>query len=335
LTPWKVVSLASIGHQIAPLIVRRRTMIGKANRESGRSCNRSLNKHPSFKAWVITAVLCCLSIVTIPLAAGSRLVEQDALVWIGPGGTPLPFKSNAEIEEFLRTADVLEMENITIGVTHPRRVLLEKNGIQAKACFRDVDVYKQQVHLAKRGVRRHWRDCCMFECAAYELAKLLGLNNIPPVVARRIKRTDGTLQIWVENAFMEKDRARQKVSPPNPRRHKMQWQVMRIFDALIYNDDRNAGNILYDSNWNVWMIDHTRSFSQISELPQPTGIKYCEKNLWERLRSLDEEVVKDHIGRYLESAELKALLRRHEKLVTYIEDQIAQRGAKQVLFRFY
>jgi hypothetical protein len=33
---------------------------------------------------------------------------------------------------------------------------------------------------------------------------------------------------------------------------------MRAFDQLIYNTDRNLGNLLIDGDWRIWMIDHTR-----------------------------------------------------------------------------
>jgi hypothetical protein len=35
---------------------------------------------------------------------------------------------------------------------------------------------------------------------------------------------------------------------------------MRVFDQLIYNTDRNTGNVLYDTGWRLWGIDHTRAF---------------------------------------------------------------------------
>jgi len=273
------------------------------------------------------------------LVAFGMAVASDAaskpVVWMGPSGEPLPFKTYAEIEDFLRTAEIVEMEDIPVGVTHPRKVLLEKDGIQAKACFRDVDIFERKAILPNKGVKKNWRDCCMFEVAAYRLSNLLGLDNIPPVVIRKIKDTDGTLQIWLENSTMETDRAKKSINPPNAWRHKMQWQVMRVFDALIYNDDRNAGNILYDADWKVWMIDHTRSFQRISELPKPNQIRHCEKDLWAKLQKLDEEDVKEMIGEYVKSAELKALFKRHDKLVAYIEDEIAKRGEKQVIFSFY
>jgi hypothetical protein len=226
------------------------------------------------------------------------------------------------------------MEGIPVGVTRPRKVLLEKEGVRAYACFRDVDIRKTKAVFPKRGIRRHWRDSHKFECAAYQLAKLLGLKNIPPVVIRRIGDTQGSLQIWLERATMEKVRARKSIYPPDTWRHKMQWEVMRVFDALIHNDDRNAGNVLYDEDWTLWMIDHTRAFPRVSELPEPHLFKHCPNTFWEKLRDLDEHVLKKHLGQYLESAELKALLKRRDKLAEYIQDEIERRGERQVLFAF-
>jgi hypothetical protein len=36
---------------------------------------------------------------------------------------------------------------------------------------------------------------------------------------------------------------------------------MALFDQLIFNDDRNQGNMLIGKDWKVWLIDHTQDFS--------------------------------------------------------------------------
>jgi len=255
--------------------------------------------------------------------------------WIGPDGETLPFRTYDEIEDFLLTADVLNQDVIPIGTTKPRKVLLEREGLRANACFRDVDIYMATAIIPGHGTRTHWRDSCEFECAAYQLAKLLGLNNIPPVVKRRIGNKEGTLQIWVENTFNEFDRAEKSLVPPDSWRYKMQWHVMALFDALIYNDDRTAANILYDQDWTMWLIDHTRSFTRISSLPEPLLFKYCERNVWNRLLNLDEGAVKEALSEYLRSQEISALLKRREELIAYFQKRIERKGEKKVLFSFY
>lgn len=42
------------------------------------------------------------------------------------------------------------------------------------------------------------RDYYMFERAAYVLARMLGLDNVPPTVIRRFGRNRASLQMWGE-----------------------------------------------------------------------------------------------------------------------------------------
>jgi len=133
---------------------------------------RTIGRYGCISAALLAAVLTIGTAVT-------PVHGESGQVWIGPDGKPLPFKTNDEIEEFLLAARVVEMEEIPVGITDPRRALLEKDGIELNACYRDVDIHRRQEMLPGIGVRRNWRDCCKFECAAYELGKLLGLNNIP------------------------------------------------------------------------------------------------------------------------------------------------------------
>ena len=37
-------------------------------------------------------------------------------------------------------------------------------------------------------------------------------------------------------------------------------QIVRLFDQLIYNIDRNLGNLMITNDWTIWAIDHTRAF---------------------------------------------------------------------------
>ena len=107
---------------------------------------------------------------------------------------------------------------------------------------------------------------------------------------------------------------------------------MRVFDNLIYNTDRNQGNILIDRNWKVWLIDHTRAFRREKELRNPGLIVQCGRKLWEKLKSLDEQVVRERLKKFLSSYEIKALLRRRDKLVQHIQKLIEERGENKVLF---
>ena len=257
----------------------------------------------------------------------------ESQVWLGPDGSPLPYKTRDQIEDALRTADVISMELINIGIAGARKVILEKDGERLHAVFRDVSVYKPK-WTDNKVVRIGFRDNFLFECAAYELSKLLGMDNIPPVVPRRIDGTDGSLQIWVENAMMEGERVKRKIEPPDSRRWHQQLATMRLFDNLIYNDDRNLGNTLIDENWKIWLIDHTRSFRPIPNLPASKLVRHCDRAIWEILNSLDDTLIESRLKDLVWTGELNALIKRKQKLVDHLQQKIDQMGEKAVIVTF-
>ena len=254
--------------------------------------------------------------------------------WIGSDGKPLPFKTDEEIMDFLRTADVVKVEKIPEGVTKPQKLYLEKDSIEAAATFRYKEIHKERWIDPNAGPRADFRDSCIYECAAYRLSRLLGLNNIPPTVRRKVKGKNGTVQIWVEGAMTDIHRLKEKSTPPDTWRWARQDQVMRLWDELVFNDDRNKGNVLIDQDWNVWLIDHTRGFRVYADIPKAKHIKYCERGFWEKLKSLDEEVVKAELGDYLRSTEIEGLLKRRSLLVEHIQGLIDEKGEGAVLFQF-
>lgn len=252
--------------------------------------------------------------------------------WIGPDGQELPFKNDAEILDFLSSAEILEIDKIPEGVTKPRKVLLGKDGVRMNAIFRDVDEFRRR-WKSQEGLKLNFYDSHKSECASYRLGCLLGLKNIPPVVQRKIKGKEGTLQAWLENAMTEKTRTEEGIKPPNQIRWSNQYQVLLLFDNLIYNADRNQGNILFDQDWKMWFIDATRAFQPKSELKGPKLIQKCERTVWERLQTLEDDLIEDCLDEYLESGQIKALLKRRELLVEYIRELIETKGEQNVLFQ--
>ena len=41
---------------------------------------------------------------------------------------------------------------------------------------------------------------------------------------------------------------------------------MKMLDLLIANVDRNQGNLLYDPDWHLLLIDHSRAFTEKKDL---------------------------------------------------------------------
>ena len=261
-------------------------------------------------------------------------VPAAALRWTDPEGKPLPFPSEDELLVFLRTADVLSEKEIPGGITFPIKLLLEKDGVRADAIFHDVNEDKLVASLAGGRSELYFRDSYIFEPAAYELSRLLGLDNVPPATLRRLHNKKGSVQIWVENAMTDKKRVKDGLKAPDEQRWNKQLQVMNVFDALVYNTDRNRGNVLITPDWKLWMIDHTRAFRRHLSLQNAGALKQCDRRLYERLKTLDEAVVRQRLKEYLSSYEVDALLKRRNLILERFDKLIAEHGEEKVLYTF-
>ena len=275
--------------------------------------------------------------VTALYEAGERVVFPPtkidygpAHVWTDPDGTPLPFETADEIEEFLLTASPTSLETIRTGVNRPKKYQLHKNELQVKAIFR----YQSEIDVTRAPGQstEFFRDSYLSEIAAYEMNQILGLDNIPPTVLRTIDGREGTLQLWAEQTMLDRQRAQDNILPPEARPWNRQMSDMYVFDNLINNKDRNQTNILIDENWQMILIDHTRSFARDRSLFRPEYVTRCSRGLWYALRHLDETQVRERLSPYLDTAEIEALFVRRDLQVELIQNLIIRNGEEEVLF---
>ena len=90
-------------------------------------------------------------------------------------------------------------------------------------------------------------------------------------VFRSVRSERAAVTWWVDDVAMtERERVAQGTYGPNPARTVEQFYAMYVFDELIQNRDRNQGNMLWTSDWKLWLIDHTRAFRPQVE-NRPTG----------------------------------------------------------------
>jgi hypothetical protein len=255
-------------------------------------------------------------------------------VWTGQDGKPLPFSTQDDLITFLTVAEPVQTETLRTGVTRPQKMLLKKEGVEIRAVFRHqsrVDKSPSPAVGTAKG-SRYFRDCYKSEIAAFDVNRLLGLNNMPPTICRTINGKQGTLQLWVEGTITEKNRAKDKIVPPDERSWNRQMWDTQVFDNLINNIDRNQGNLLIDSNWRLILIDHTQSFSRDVTLPNPEKVTHCSRGLWHNLRHLDETTVTGILTPYLSRLEMEALFKRKDFLIKLIQDLIDKKGEDKVLF---
>lgn len=255
-------------------------------------------------------------------------------IWLDARGHVLPFQTHDQILDFLSKAAVLSLKPLGQGTTGAERAELEKDGVQLRAIFRHVDTGNtRRQRVVRRGVTcTDDRDSYTFEVAAYHLGRLIGIETIPPVVLQEIDGKRGSLQFWIENAITEWERISRGLTVPDPERWMKQDQTMRLFDGLIFNYDRNLGNILYDSTWRMWYIDHTRSFQHATRVPAMNEIVRCDRRIWERLRNLSDKEIVDCLDPFLDALSIRSLLSRKRLLARHIQYLIETHGEEHVLF---
>jgi hypothetical protein len=130
----------------------------------------------------------------------------------------------------------------------------------------------------------------------------------------------------------EKERLAKEARGPDPERTAMQTHIMRVFDELISNRDRNMGNLVWTTDWKMWMIDHTRAFRLGDELQRPAALLRVERSLLENMRRLTAAEVAKAVGSHLTRAEVGAVLERRDVIVKLFDAKIAERGEAPILF---
>ena len=274
------------------------------------------------------------------LVPGTALAGE-ALRWVGPDGHLLPFQTAEEVEEFLKTARIVSKERIGGKERKPFKVLLEKDGVRAHAAFRDLRVpigttlfISTSLKSPGKELFTNFADDALFEISAYRLGKLLGLNSIPPTIPRKVGETEGSMQLWIEEAMTERKRLERNLQPTDMQIWSWQVETMHLFDHLIYNRDRHNGNVLFDPLWRLWMIDHTRSFpDQETLMSFRAPVQRCEMSLWERLQQLDLDSVTKAVAPFVGPAEVEAILKRRDLIVEMIKEAVSKEGKDRVFFR--
>lgn len=242
----------------------------------------------------LTVILVALSVA---LAAQSAPTAGSARTWQG---------RNAEVEEFLRTTPFEKVQEVPIGVTKPMRGYFPAGGLARSAAW------KQLPPGRSKGYWESYKS----EIAAYELDKFFGLDMVPPAVEKRWNRELGAAVLWVEPVRPWKE----VENLPKPPHWNLQVIRMKMFDNLIGNIDRNAGNLLVDAEWNLFLIDHSRAF--ISDTKLPTVMTRIDRALWDRMLALDEAALTGAIGKWADRGSIRAMLKRRDIMKTTIDGML-------------
>jgi hypothetical protein len=98
-----------------------------------------------------------------------------------------------------------------------------------------------------------------------------------------------------------------------------QMQMVRVFDELIANVDRNLGNLIISKDWRLWPIDHTRAFRTNHELKKPANVTRADRAVVERMKALDKETLRKATSKYLTTFQIDAILARRDAIVKRLD----------------
>ena len=209
--------------------------------------------------------------MSMPRRSPASLVAVLVL-WLGVPESahaqdPAPALSAAEMEAFLLDAELTDVRDAGAGVTGSQRATASDGRLTHDVHIQSVDISRSRFVARGARVELNFRDSYLYNVAAYRLAVLLGIDNVPMSVLRRVDGRPAAVTWWVDDVAMtEAERIEQRTLGPDPARTSRQFYIQYVFDELIQNRDRNQGNMLWTTDWKMWLIDHTRAFRQDVEL---------------------------------------------------------------------
>jgi hypothetical protein len=248
--------------------------------------------------------------------------------------TPTELSERSKWEDFLKTAEIIDYKDVGEGVTKPIWLTLKKG-----------DVIKKAIWKNPKGIQNGFLEGWQYEIAAYEMDKLIELNMIPPTVEREFKGKRGSLQFAIDKLYSELEIFEEKIKFPREKtdnKNNMKY-ITRAFDCLIANDDRTQQNILFNTDWRIILIDHSRAFRSTSEhtknlmygkngLKGAFIIRRLPRSFVEKVKALTQENIQEAVGSYLKKKEVKAILMRKELLLKEIEEMIQEVGEDKFLY---
>ena len=227
--------------------------------------------------------------------------------------------TDSDREALLLGGMVVSVKDIGEGVTKPIQAELSWKGVTHSAQIQRVDKALPDFY-GKDGTVLPARDAWRYNIAAYRLDRLLQLNMVPVSVERRWNYKDAAFTWWLDDVMMdEQERLKRKQEPADVGMWNQQMQMVRVFDELIANVDRNLGNLIISKDWRLWPIDHTRAFRTNHELKKPANVTRADRAVVERMKALDKETLRKATSKYLTTFQIDAILARRDAIVKRLD----------------
>jgi hypothetical protein len=154
----------------------------------------------------------------------------------------------------------------------------------------------------------------------------------PCNVERKWNGDAGSLSWWLPVKMDEVDRHKQNLTAPNADAWNNQMYKVRVFDSLTGDTDVNLTNVLISADWKIWRVDFTRAFRLHKDLKDPKDLVRCDRQLFEKLKTLDANELAEKTKHCLTKDEVKAVMARRDKIVAQFQKLISEKGENEVLY---
>jgi len=259
-----------------------------------------------------------------------------ALLVISPRTVPAsdePVLSKEEMRHFLLTAKVVASTQTQKGTTNPYRLTLSDGKLTHDASFQAIDEHRPIREFANGTREINFVDSYKYNIAGFVLSELLGVDDMVPMyVERTWNGRRGAIGWWLPVTMDEADRQKRKLAAPDLERWNEQMYRIRVFDALIYDNDINLTNVLIGANWKIYRVDFSRAFRLSPTVRDARDLVMCDRQLLAKLKALDAAEVAAKTRPFLTQRELQALMARRDQIVAIFERFVRDKGEAAVFY---
>jgi hypothetical protein len=271
---------------------------------------------------LVTPLFIILVCIIIPLSIPWETLAADE--------EPL---TKDQIKQFLQTAEIVKSKPSSKGVTHPWRLTLSNGAITHDASFQSIDEHKPKMDLGNGKIETDFVDSYKYNIAAYQIAELVGVDDMLPVyVERKWEGKTGSLSWWLPVKMDDAERFEKKIEPPDQDKWNKQMFRIRVFDELVYDSDPNLTNVLIGNDWTLYRVDFSRAFRKSKDLRGEKNLVKCDRQLLEKLKALKADEVTERTKHYLTKDEINGVMARRDKIVAKFQSLIAQKGEREILY---
>ena len=235
--------------------------------------------------------------------------------------------ADAELQQFLQEAVVVEREEISRAGLTAERWELEGKGLKLRGIFKDIE---QEPPGPGRPESRRYQH----EVAAFELDRLLDIGLVPVVVTREVDGKRGALRPVAETALdlvSLRDIQDLEGAPPEETikavaeayglgLDELKEQVVRarVFDGLIGNLGRtDVDKLFIPAEGRVALVDQDEAFGLSpevdAELMNPCRPMPADLRIY--LMELNAEDLQEDLGELLNPAQIDAVLTRRDRVL--------------------